>query len=286
MPELPEVETVRRDLQKHIVHKTVDRLTLGNTKVIRPTHARLKKVLVGNSIADVQRVGKLLIVQLRSGDESILIHLKMTGQLIYRDQKMVIAGGHSLSESIQSLPNKHTRAVIHFTDGSELFFNDMRLFAYLALADEKELIRVKQMYGIEPGTVAFTKEAFQHIFVRRTAPVKAVLLNQTLIAGVGNIYADEACFLAHILPMRRSNTLTKKEIDQLWKATDKVIRLGIEKRGTTFNHFVDGDGNKGGFLPFLRVYGRAGKPCKKCKTPIVKTYSAGRGTHYCPQCQK
>jgi formamidopyrimidine-DNA glycosylase len=286
MPELPEVETVRRDLQKHIAHKTIDRLTLSHTKVIRPTHARLKKVLIGNVIAGVDRVGKLLIIQLTRGDEVVLVHLKMTGQLIYRDKKTVIAGGHSLSESIQSLPNKHTRAIIHFTDGSELFFNDMRLFAYLTLADEKELIRVKSTYGIEPGTAAFTKEAFQNIFVRRTAPVKAVLLNQKLIAGVGNIYADEACFLAHIRPMRRANTLTKKEIDQLWAATEKVIVLGIEKRGTTFNHFVDGDGNKGGFLPFLRVYGRAGESCKKCKTPIVKTHSAGRGTHYCPTCQK
>lgn len=286
MPELPEVETVRRDLQKHIVGKMIDHLTLSNTKVIRPTHVRLKKVLIGNSITDVQRVGKLLILRLQHGDESVLVHLKMTGQLMYRDTQTVIAGGHSLTESIQSLPNKHTCAVIHFTDGSELFFNDMRLFAYLALADEKELTRIKSTYGIEPGTIAFTREAFQQLFVHRTAPVKAVLLNQKLIAGVGNIYADEACFLAHIRPMRRANTLTKKEIDQLWAATEKVIVLGIEKRGTTFNHFVDGDGNKGGFLPFLRVYGRAGKPCKKCKTPIVKTHSAGRGTHYCPTCQK
>ncbi len=286
MPELPEVETVRCDLQKHIFGKMVDRLILSNTKVIRPTHARLKKVLVGNVIAGVDRVGKLLIIQLARGAEVVLVHLKMTGQLIYRDKQTTIAGGHSLSESIQSLPNKHTRAVVHFSDGSELFFNDMRLFAYMTLADEKELIRVKSTYGIEPGTTAFTKQAFQKIFVRRTAPVKAVLLNQKLIAGVGNIYADEACFLAHIRPMRRASTLTKKEIDQLWAATEKVIVLGIEKRGTTFNHFVDGDGNKGGFLPFLRVYGRAGKPCKKCKTLIVKTHSAGRGTHYCPTCQK
>lgn len=286
MPELPEVETVRRDLQKHIIKKQIDRVVLSHTKVIRASHRQLKKILVGNSIVDIERVGKLLIFRLKHGKMSMLIHLKMTGQLIYRDAVRVIAGGHSLSESIQDLPNTHTRVIIYFSDGSQVYFNDMRLFAYLAFANEKELSEIKQTYGIEPGSSTFTKEAFQDIFVRRSAPVKAILLNQRLIAGVGNIYADEACFLAHIRPMRRANTLTKTEIDQLWKATDKVIRLGIEKRGTTFNHFVDGDGNKGGFLPFLRVYGRAGEPCKKCKTLIVKTHSAGRGTHYCPMCQK
>lgn len=286
MPELPEVETIRRDLQKHIKGKCVEHLTFSNTKMIRPTRFSLKKYLVKNKIKDIDRVGKLLIIRLADGNRSILIHLKMTGQLIYRDKKIKIAGGHSTGESLLSLPNKHTRFVFHFTDGSELFFNDMRMFGYIDLLDEDEVAHVVEKYGIEPGKDNFTKKAFRNIFVRRISPLKSLLLNQSLIAGVGNIYADEACFLAHILPMRNANKLTIEEIDRLYKAVDKVIRLGIEKRGTTFNNFVDGDGNKGGFLPFLNVYGRIGEPCKICKTLIVKVRTAGRGTHYCPTCQK
>ncbi len=287
MPELPEVETVRRDLVRHIVGKTITGLVLSQTKVVRGKRDVFEQALISHRITSVDRIGKLLILSVDGTYQKLLVHLKMTGQLIYRANGTVIAGGHSLTkQSLDDLPNKHTRAVVHFADGGRLFFNDMRLFAYIEFVSPERMEQVRAGYGVEPGTAGFTKQAFATVFHKRTTSVKAILLNQSLIAGVGNIYADEACFRAGIRPMRRANQLTEKEIGLLYRAVDDVIKLGIEKRGTTFNHFVDGDGNSGGFLPFLKVYGRTGKPCKRCHAIIKKTVCAGRGTHYCSKCQK
>ncbi len=287
MPELPEVETIRRDLARHIIGKTITGLVLSQTKVVRGDRELFKKTLMSHHVTAADRIGKLLIFSIDGTDQKLLAHLKMTGQFIYRAKDLLIAGGHSLTkQSFINLPNKHTRAEFHFVDGGRLFFNDMRLFAYIELVSPERMEKIYAGYGIEPGTKGFTKDAFVSVFQKRTTSVKAVLLNQSLIAGVGNIYADEACWRAGIRPSRRVNQLTGKEIGLLYRAVDDVIKLGIEKRGTTFNHFVDGDGNSGGFLPFLKVYGRTGKPCKRCHTPIKKTVCAGRGTHYCPKCQK
>lgn len=287
MPELPEVETIRRVLAKRIIGKKIKNLELSSTKVVRTDHAVLEQALVGQRISRIDRIGKLLIFCIDGTDDTILIHLKMTGQLIYRDKGSIVAGGHSFrTQGLKDLPNIHTRATITFADHSRLFFNDMRLFAYLELVNAKKLKEIKPTYGIEPGTAAFVIDSFRTIFHNRKTTVKALLLDQSLVAGIGNIYADESCFLAGILPMRRAHTLIPSEIEKLYTAVDEVIALGIEKRGTTFSSFVDGVGKSGGFLPFLCVYNRTGKPCKVCGTAIKKTVCAGRGTHYCPTCQK
>lgn len=286
MPELPEVETVRRDLARVLLGLPIVEVQALHAKTIRPlTAAQLTKKLAGQSIKTIDRIGKLLILEFSGIDEVILVHLKMTGQLIYQAGEKILAGGHSLAESIATLPNKHTRVIVTFKNGAQLFFNDLRLFGYWKIIDRAELVAVKNGYGIEPLTPNFTWSNFKQVVAGRKTVVKALLLNQTIISGLGNIYVDEALWRAQILPSRRVDTLSEKELKKLWQACHEVIELGVKHRGTTFNHFVDGHGQKGGFLQFLEVYGRKGQPCSRCGTLIKKVSLAGRGTHFCPQCQ-
>lgn len=287
MPELPEVETVRRDLERVLVGVPIVKVEALHSKTIRPlTAAQLTKKLHGHSIKAIARIGKLLIVELNSIDEVILVHLKMTGQMIYQAGKTIMAGGHSLSEPLANLPNKHTRLIMTFKNGARLFFNDLRLFGYWKIANRAELAAIKSGYGIEPLTENFTWPNFKQAFSGRKTNIKAILLNQAVISGMGNIYVDEALWRAKILPSRRVNSLTEPELKKLWQACHEVIELGVKHRGTTFNHFVDGHGQKGGFLKFLEVYGKKGQPCSRCGTPIKKISLAGRGTHFCPKCQQ
>ncbi len=286
MPELPEVETVRRDLERALLNLPITSVEVLHSKTIRPlSAAQLTKKLHGDSVKAIARIGKLLIIELNGIDEVILVHLKMTGQMIYQSGKTVLAGGHSLSKQDAELPNKHTRLIITFKNGAHLFFNDLRLFGYLKLASRAELEKIKSGYGIEPLTDNFTWSNFKKALAGRKTNIKAVLLNQAVISGMGNIYVDEALWRAKIQPGRRVNTLTEKELKKLWQACHDVIELGVKHRGTTFNHFVDGHGQKGGFLKFLEVYGKKGEPCRRCQTPIKKVTLAGRGTHFCPKCQ-
>ncbi|KKW43039.1 MAG: Formamidopyrimidine-DNA glycosylase [Candidatus Magasanikbacteria bacterium GW2011_GWA2_56_11] len=286
MPELPEVETIRRDLAERITGKKIAGVSVRHAKTVRGAPAVFSRRLVGRSVRAIHRVGKLLIFIFDVPDYQLLVHLKMTGQLIYRGQTALVAGGHFLSGAVLELPGRHTRVVISFSDGAELFFNDMRLFGYMHLSDPETVDRVKKTYGIEPLTPDFTLERFQKIVRPRRTSIKAVLLRQNLIAGLGNIYADEACFRAGIRPDRPARGLTPEEIVRLHRACEHVIRLGIKHRGTTFNSFVDADGRSGGFLRLLRVYGRDGERCLGCKTALIKKIrTAGRGTHFCPVCQ-
>jgi len=185
------------------------------------------------------------------------------------------------------LPDKHTQIVLEFSGGGKLFFNDMRRFGYMQLATDKEVVKVLARFGIEPLTDNFKKEDFRRVFKNRKTNLKALLLNQQLIAGIGNIYADEICWLAKVRPERTANSLTKKELDLIHKCTEDVIKKAIAFRGTTFNNYVDAGGNKGNFTKLLKVYGRGGKLCKGCKKEKIKKVKlVGRGTHYCPVCQK
>jgi formamidopyrimidine-DNA glycosylase len=171
-----------------------------------------------------------------------------------------------------------------FSNGGQLFFNDLRRFGYLKLVskEEKEKI-VTNNFGIEPLTPDYTLEAFADLFKKRQTNIKALLLNQKLIAGIGNIYADETCFEARILPFRKVSSLTGQK---LYRAIEHVLKLSIKNRGTTFNNYVDSDGNIGSHINFLKVYGRAGQKCRRCRHIILKKKHAGRGTHYCANCQK
>lgn len=293
MPELPEVETVRRDLSKHLVGARFDQIKIIDFKNVAPRAAFLAKFLKGQEISSVKRRGKLLILDLKDVDKHLLFHLKMTGQLIFVNQVKRVVGGHSLSDDSFSesvggeLPNKFTRAIFSFDQGGILYFNDLRKFAYIKLVGSPELKQIlSNNYGPEPMDKELTPNYLQEIFKKRTTSVKAVILNQQLIAGLGNIYADEVLFAAGIKPMRPANSLKLGEIKKLATAIPDIIKRAIKARGTTFRNFVDGEGKKGNFVDYLQVYGRQGQTCFRCQRLIEKTKVAGRGTHYCQYCQK
>ncbi len=286
MPELPEVETIRQDLKKKILNKKIKRVLLTGKARVNLEHNKFIKFLQNKKFVDIDRVGKLLIFDIDIKDKFLLIHLKMTGQLICVQGRQVTAGGHSDPNYNFDLPDNSTRTVFEFLDGGKLFFNDSRRFGYLKIVNGEELKKVRAKFGIEPLTKNFTLENFKKVLVGRKTSIKAILLNQQLIAGIGNIYADEACFLAGIRPDTLVYKLSNGQIVKLYKSVEKLIKKAIEKRGTTFNNYRDSDGNKGNFLNFLKVYGRVGLKCKRCSGIIEKTKVAGRGTHFCANCQK
>lgn len=283
MPELPEVETIRRDLAEKIVDKKIVAVDVLDKKIVKSVN--FGRALKGSKIIKAERRGKLLMFQLSSG-RYLLTHLKMTGQLIYKNHQ-VIAGGHNLTEADLQVPNKFTRVIIFFSDKTKLYFNDMRRFGYMKVvtAAEKEKI-IKDGFGMEPLTADFKWADFAKLFLKRKTNIKAALMNQKFISGLGNIYADEACFCAGILPWRKIDSLKSVEIKKLFQCIPRILKVAIKNRGTTFSHFVDGAGKQGGHLKFLNVYERAGEPCKRCSSIIKKTRYAGRGTHFCPTCQQ
>lgn len=292
MPELPEVETVRQDLNERLVGQRFLKVDIYDFKNVAPSAIFLAKNLVGLKIKEFSRRGKLLIVNFSKSDFKLLIHLKMTGQLIYQDKKGLLAGGHSLSEvsfkdSVGGdLPNRYTRVVFELSS-SKLFFNDLRKFGYIKLIKEEELKRVLQIaYGPEPFDKEFSLKFLKDLLSRHKISIKALLLKQDAIAGLGNIYVDESLFLAKIKPNRLCGSIKDDEIRSLRLAIRKVLKQAIKKRGTTFSDFVDLRGSKGNFSEDLKVFNRQGKKCFKCRNEIKKIKVAGRGTHFCSFCQK
>lgn len=286
MPELPEVETIRRDLARRIVKDKVVAVEIRDKKTVKNNAPVLHTRVVGQKVAGVDRKGKLLALELESG-EYILIHLKMTGQLIWRSGHKIVAGGHSFNDSACDFSERFTRVVFTFSSGGKLYFNDMRRFGYVVVVTKEEKEKVfANNFGPEPLTKEFTLETFGKLFAKRTTNIKALLLNQKLIAGLGNIYVDETLFAAGIRPTRRANTITKQEVAKLYREINRIIALAIKHRGTTFYSFVDCEGEKGSFVHLLKVYDRTGEKCKKCGGLVAKTRVAGRGTHYCPKCQR
>ncbi len=287
MPELPEVETVRLQLLYKVLNKPIAKVKVFNPKTVA-NNAKFPSILKGKSFAHVDRIGKLLIFSF-AGEQSLflLTHLKMTGQFFYQDKGAIQGGGHTMSESdLRNLPNKHTRVAIYFADDSALFFNDMRKFGYMHLADAEAVARAKSRFGQELIDPNFDNESFFNAIQKRKTPIKATLLDQTFVAGLGNIYVDEALFIAKVRPDRITNLVTKKEALAIAKASNAVMSKSIEVGGTTFQSFADTNGHIGNYKSFLKVFGKQNTPCAKCKTMIVKTRVAGRGTHFCPTCQK
>jgi formamidopyrimidine-DNA glycosylase len=286
MPELPEVETIRRDLAKELVGAVIVRVDVRMPKLVTSSPRQFSVWLKNKKVQAIGRRGKLLIVSFAEADLTLLMHLKMTGQLIYEKKRRRIAGGHPIPLPGQ-LPNAYTHLVFHFRGGGVLYFNDLRQFGYAKLVSVREKEKIIAAYGIEPLTGEFTRAALSAELGRRTAPVKHVLLDQTAIAGLGNIYVDEICFAAGVRPVRPANRLTEQEIDRLYRACQRIIKLAIKERGTTFSKYRDGYGRAGGFVRLLKVYGRGGQLCKKCRRGVIqKIKVGGRGTTYCPLCQK
>ncbi len=284
MPELPEVETIRQDLRQKIVGKKIQDLILSKKARLNKSQKFFVDFFVGNHFIEIERIGKLIIFILSDNQHVLLIHLKMTGQLIYKKNSKVIPGGHNDISTI-NVPNKHTHVQFNFEDGSKVFFNDMRRFGYLNIEPIKKLEKIKSKYGIEPLTPNFTWDNFVKIFKNKNMVLKALLLNQQIISGLGNIYVDEICFDAGIRPDRKVDMLTLIELKKLFLSIKKIIKKAIENRGTTFNNYVDGDGNKGNFVKYLKVYRRGGEDCKICKSILQKTKVGGRGTVFCEKCQ-
>jgi formamidopyrimidine-DNA glycosylase len=197
-----------------------------------------------------------------------------------------VAGGHGYP-LVEELPNKFTHVVIGFRDGSKLYFNDMRQFGYMMVVKRKVLDSMLDDYGVEPLADEFTVEELRRVLSKRKAALKTVLLNQKLIAGIGSIYADEACFMAGVRPTRRAEKVTLAEAKRLRRAIVDVLKKAIDKRGTTFGSFRDGLGGEGNFVRYLKVYRREGEVCKKCKRGEIKRVKVGgRSAHFCPVCQK
>jgi len=287
MPELPEVETIRRGLENNVLFKRIENVTVGLPKIVRGDLSQFQAVIIGNQFTNISRRAKLLIFHLKKSEpQYLLIHLKMTGQLIYPTDQTLIAGGHPYPDFKSELPNKYTHLMFHFQDQSTLFFNDLRQFGYTQLATTDQLSQLVNSYGLEPGTPSFTWQAFKEKIDLRKRPVKSWLLDQQEIAGLGNIYADEVCFQAGILPNRNTGTLNDSQKHALYQAIKNIISQAIKHRGTTFRNYADHEGKKGGYAKFLQVYGRAEEKCFKCGSIIQKTKVAGRGTHYCPVCQQ
>lgn len=283
MPELPEVETIRHDLQQKIINQKIIRVSVRKNNMVIGSITEFKKELMGNKIKKVGRVGKLIILTI-SNNQFLLIHLRMTGQLIWQDKNNILAGGHGWPK-VDQLPNKYSHIIIEFQDGAKLFFNDQRQFGYMKIVNKNDKDKIINRFGIEPLQLNFTWHNFQQLIKNRSVAIKTILLNQQLVAGIGNIYADEICFAAGIRPTRKVNKLTTKELKRIFKQTEIIIKKAIQKRGTTFNDYVDAEGRRGNYLKYLQVYGRTNKPCKKCQTQIKKIRLNGRGTHYCPHCQ-
>ncbi len=287
MPELPEVETVRLQLRHKVSNKTIASVTVYHAKTVAHD-ATISKKLRGKTIEDIDRIGKLMIFSFTDeADLFLLAHLKMTGQFFYVDENgTVVGGGHTFTKSNHILPSSHTRVAFHFTDNTTLFFNDMRLFGYTKLATKAEVALARNGYGPEPIDPEFDCEWFTKKLRSRKTPVKAALLDQSFVAGLGNIYVDEALWRAKVRPMRRADRVTKAEAAALCAASGDVMNESIKVGGTTFQHFVDTGGDAGNFTDYLRVFGKQDTPCSRCGTIIKKTRCAGRGTHYCPGCQK
>jgi formamidopyrimidine-DNA glycosylase len=275
MPELPEVETIANGLNKRVAGDRVDSVWVGSKpEPLKSSAAEISRALEGAQVVRVRRVGKHIVFDLDSGrgdsgknpgSRQWIVHLGMTGRMLVATPETEVP--------------KHTHLVARLASGRELRFVDPRRFGRLEVRDTSF-----SGPGAEPLQIG--PEEFARLFHRSKAPVKAALLNQKLLHGVGNIYADEALFRARIRPRRRANTLKRDELNKLHSAIQKVLRAAIAAGGSSISDYVDADGEAGFFQIQHRAYGREGKPCMTCKTPIKKIVVAGRGTHYCPTCQK
>lgn len=271
MPELPEVETTRRDLEARLRGRTIVAVCFDSTGV---TPARglgpveMADALRGRRFAGLTRRGKYLIAHFAGGD-ALVLHRRMTGNLVLR--------------RATDPPEPFTRAVISLDDGGELRWTDQRRFGTWELTDDP--IRALPEIGPEPLEDGWLPEHLARSLANRTAPVKAMLLDQRRVAGLGNIYADESLHLAGIHPERPAGSLSAAEVERLYRAVRQVLALAIELQGSSASHYVGGLGQRGSMQDRWRAYQRTGEPCPTCGTPIARTRVAGRGTHYCPQCQ-
>jgi formamidopyrimidine-DNA glycosylase len=319
MPELPEVETVRRGLAKLIVGKTVESVSSDTARSFPNAQSDVDAFLVGATITNITRRAKVLTIEL-SSEYSLVIHLKMTGQLVFvaknledgrwkmedgneptittptsngqlpnSKDEVRFGAGHPNDSLVGKLPDKSTRVTMEFTDGSKLFFNDQRKFGWMRLLPTIEVPNIDFMrtVGPEPLEDDFTAEEFvARLQKRAKSTIKAVLLDQKVVAGVGNIYADESLYAAKIHPVTRVQDVPLGKLNTLFTELRAILNAAIEAGGSTDRNYVDAEGKRGSYLTFAKVFRKQGQPCPRCGTMIEKIKVAGRGTHVCPKCQK
>jgi formamidopyrimidine-DNA glycosylase len=269
MPELPEVETVRSQLEPGLAGRTFARVEIFDGRLTRPeAPEEVAAELQGERVVAVRRRGKYLLVGFESG-RTLLVHLRMTGGFTH-----------------PARPDSHRRAEVLLDDGTTLAYTDVRRFGTWLLLEPGELDDyLRERIGVEPLESAFTTARFARALEGRRAPIKAALLDQKAVAGVGNIYADEALWRARIHPLRPAGELEPHEVAALRREIRRVLRLGIERQGATLRDYRGANGEGGRMQREFRVYGRGGDPCDRCGTPIARTRVAGRGTWFCPTCQ-
>jgi len=282
MPELPEVETIKLGLQKKIVGLKIIKIQINAAK----SFIGNLNLGQGQKVLNIKRYAKVLAIEL--GKNSLLFHLKMTGQLIY-DGGTRFVGGHPTPDMRDSMPNSHTRVIFSFSDGSHLYFNDQRRFGWIRVVDSGQVTgdsSIKNL-GPEPLEKEFSWEILKNNLLKhKNMPIKVAIMDQTVVSGVGNIYASEACFNTKVDPRTKVSQLTDQDMKSLYRGVLKALRDGIKYGGSSRAHFVDSEGHKGYFLDYAFVYGRNGHKCKVCENKIKKITLGGRGTYFCPNCQK
>lgn len=289
MPELPEVETIRLGLSKKIVGLTISKVQVLSEKSFT---GNIKDV-EGKQVKLVWRRAKVLGIDL-AGEMSLLFHLKMTGQLIYIGNRLQgtvdsrFIGGHPTPDMRDEMPNSHTRVIFEFSNASKLYFNDQRRFGWVRVVNSDQVTEdssIKNL-GLEPLEKGFTWQVLkENLLKHESQSVKVAIMDQTVVSGVGNIYASEGCFNAKIDPRTKVKELSDEQFKSLYQGVLKALRDGIKYGGSSRAHFVDADGHRGYFLDYAYVYGRDKHLCKKCGADIKKITLGGRGTFFCENCQ-
>ncbi len=308
MPELPEVQTVVDELNSKLKDRKIKKIDVFNSKLIsvgpatvsnirsvsQATVNQFVKLLQGRKILSVKRRAKMLIFDV-DGPLSILVHLKMTGQFIFEDKVLKKKTDsqyrilNKLTAPLVKLPGKFTHVVFHFTDGSTLFYNDVRQFGYLRVVEDKHIDQVRELkeYGPEPLDKSFTFEVFQEsIKNRKKLPIKLAIMDPKVVVGIGNIYSDEILYHAKIKPDRATSSIKEKELKAIYDQIRPVLKAGIKYKGSSVGDFIRTDGQWGTMGKHHFVYGRKGQPCKRCGTIIQSLKMGGRTSCFCPKEQK
>lgn len=283
MPELPEVETIKLGLQGKIIGLRITDIEVRVQKIFQGT----QKEVISAKVKKISRRAKILILDLDNG-KSLVIHLKLTGQLVYHKDGSQATFGHPIPFAGTTLPAKTTHVIFTFSDGSKLFYNDVRKFGWIKVVATNQVPKLKIMaeFGPEPLASEFTEKKFKEIILAKKTPIKLILMDQKKIAGVGNIYANEALFLAGINPQKRGNSLSEKEVEKLYKSLLLVLKEGIKYGGSSENAYVTALGDFGKMQEHFRVYAKNGKKCSRCGRGIKRISLGGRGTFFCEYCQK
>ncbi len=299
MPELPEVENLRRGLERSIAGQKIRNVLVHKPKLISgtgnkrsPSSKKTKQFiegLKGEKFIQIERRAKNIIFRLTHG-KILFGHLKMSGQFAYHSKKKKekVIGGHPIELSEKSLPNKHTHIVFELENGT-LYYNDTRMFGYLLYyPSHKEFEKEGHfsLYGLEPLNKEFTSSYFTKEIRNKSPKIKALLMDQKIVTGLGNIYTDESLFEAKIHPERKGSSLSQKECEKLYRAIRRILTSAVEEGGSSVATYRLIDTTKGNYARKHKVYGKSGSPCVRCKTPLKKTLIQSRTTVFCPTCQK